>query len=170
MNPLGDLPFENNEQQFTVEHLNNLETKYTMHLAAKSYDQINNDLLEYSDLYDNISKIVVNTPHKNMKLLFKISLQGLAGAIHAFHLNKQNIELNIENLVVKNKLETILSGKNFKPMNEMNSSIAITKTFTLAPLYSYYIVLFGTPENGFEPEKLKQIANFMQKYSIDLYR
>jgi hypothetical protein len=168
VNPLGQLPFQNNEQHFSMEHLHTLHDKYTNHLCCKSYDKIQNDLLEYSELYTRISKIEFNAKQKNMKLLLKISLQGLTGAVHAFHLNKQNIELNLENLVLKNKVETIISNKNTHPVNNLEANMSVVKTFTLAPLYSYYIVLFGIPENGFEPDKINQIAHFMQKYDIDI--
>jgi hypothetical protein len=163
--------FQNNEHnKYTVENLHYLEKKYTQPLSSKNYQDINTDLLEYSELYSYISKIELNTQQKNMKLLFKISLQGLVGAIHAFDLNKKNVELNIENMVLKNKLETVLSGKNKKEATPVNSNISLMKTFTLAPLYSYYIILFGKPEQGFEHDKLNQIMDFMKKYNIDPYQ
>jgi hypothetical protein len=167
INPLGDIPFQNNEYQFSIEYLNKLQNNYTNHLACKSYMQIENDLLEYSDLYTNISKIELNNKNQNMKLLLKISLQGLTGAINSFHLNKKNIELNLENLMLKNKMETIITNKNNRSVSKMESNMSIVKKFTLAPLYSYYIVLFGIPDNGFEQDKLSQIISFMQKYNID---
>ena len=170
INPLGDLPFQNNEYMFTTEHFDKLQTKYTKPLSLKTYDEINDDLLEYSDLYSEISKMQLCTNEKNIKMLLKISLQGLTGSIHAFHLNKKNIELNLENIHLKHRLETILSCKNLKSVNEVNSQLSVVKIFTLAPLYSYYIILFGIPENGFEPVKLNQIICFMNKYNIDPYQ
>jgi len=167
INPLGDIPFQNNEYKFSIEHLNELQNKYTNHLASKSYSLIQNDLLEYSDLYTNISKIELNSTQKNMKLLLKISLHGLTGAINAFHLNKKNIELNLENMILKSKVKTMLSNKNNRSVTEMESNMSIVKKFTLAPLYSYYIVLFGVPDNGFEPDKINQIISFMKKYNVD---
>jgi hypothetical protein len=171
MNPLGETPFQNNELLFSVEHLTKLEKKYMKPLASKLYDEINNDLLDYTDLYSYISNIEVKTQRRNMKLLLKITLSGLTGAIHAFHLNKKNVELNLENMILKNKLETVLSDKNSIPVNEIDGGrLSLVKTFNLAPLYSYYIILFGIPENGFESDKLNQIICFMQKYNIDPYQ
>lgn len=170
MNPLGDLPFQNNEYMFTTEYLKKLQNKYTKPLSMKSYDEINTDLLEYSELHACISKMELCTSEKHMKILLSISLHGLAGAIHAFDLNKKNIELNLENLILKQRLETILSGKNFKSINEANSQMSVVKIFNLAPMYSYYIMLFGIPDNGFESNKLNQIINFMNKYNIDPYQ
>ena len=162
--------FQDNPHEFTLEHFHHLEKKYTQPLASKNYQDINNDMLEYSELYSYISNIELDSRKKNMKLLLKISLQGLAGAIHAFDLNKKNIKLNVENLVLKNKLETVLSGKKQQEINGVNSNISLVKTFTLAPLYSYYIILFGQPEQGFEDDKLNQIMDFMKKYNIDPYQ
>jgi hypothetical protein len=154
-------------QDDNIHCLSQLENNYTNPLASKLYDNIENDIFQYSELYAKISKIEFDSKNKNMKMLFKISLQGLAGAIHAFDLNKQNIELNLENLILKNKMEIILSNKNIKPVNEIETKMSIVKKFTLAPLYSYYIVLFGVPENGFEQSKINQIIEFMKKYNID---
>jgi len=165
MNPLGEPQHLQHCKEMCV--FNQLENNYTNPLASKSYDKMENDIFQYSDLYAKISKIEFNSKNNDMKLLFKISLQGLVGAIHAFELNKQNVELNLENLYLKNKMETILSNKNIKPMNKIDANISIVKKFTLAPLYSYYIVLFGVPENGFEQSKINQIIQFMQKYNID---
>jgi len=167
LNPLGDIPFQNNEHKFSIEYLNELQNKYTNHLASKSYELIQNDLLEYSELYANISKIELNCKQQNMKLLLKISLHGITGAINAFNLNKKNVELNLENMILKNKIDTLLSNKNNRSVSEMESNMSIVKKFTLAPIYSYYIVLFGIPDNGFESEKLNQIISFMKKYNID---
>jgi hypothetical protein len=47
---------------------------------------------------------------------------------------------------------------------------AITQNFTLAPLYSYYILLFGIPTVGFEPCKLKQIIDILNQYGINPYQ
>jgi DNA-directed RNA polymerase subunit F len=77
---------------------------------------------------------------------------------------------NLLKAVLKQRLETILSGKNFKSINEANSQMSVVKIFNLAPMYSYYIMLFGMPDNGFEPDKLNQIINFMNKYNIDPYQ
>ena len=170
MNPIS-IPFQNNEYQFSIEYLQTLEKNYMNPVANKEYHEINNDLLAYSDLYHSLSNLALKTADVNMKMLFKISLQGLTGAMHAFHLNKTNIELNVENLVLKKRLETILTGKNRRVVNDQTESkLNIVKTFTLAPLYSYYIILFGMPEHGFDPEKLKQIIGFMNKYHINPYQ
>jgi hypothetical protein len=168
VNPLGEQQIPHIFDKKHTEFFNQLENKYTNPLSSKSYDNIENDILQYSELHSKISNIEFNSKNTKMKLLFKISLQGLAGAIHAFQLNTQNIELNLENLYLKNKIETIFSNKNLKLVNEMDTKMSIVKKFTLAPLYSYYIVLFGIPsEKGFEQSKLNQIIQFMKKYNID---
>ena len=158
--------FENNEIHFTIEKMNEIEKKYTNPLANKQYQNISPDLIEYSLLYDEINKMCLKTKNENIRLLFKISLQGLTGAINAFHLNKQIIENNMNYLSEQNRLANREINQVFENTSEQ---ITITQTFTLAPLYSYYILLFGVPKEGFEPIKIKQILDILNEYRIDPY-
>jgi hypothetical protein len=176
INPLGiiNIPFINNETLFTIEQLNKLNIVrelYTKPLGNQNYD-IPNDYLEYSELYTLISNLVINTQNNSIKLLLKITREGLSGAINAFNLNKHNIELNIQNLLLTNKIQNILTNKNDHCVVEnLNKNITLQKTFTLAPIYSYYISIFGIPEKGqgFQPEKIQLLLSILDKYNINPY-
>lgn len=151
-----------------------IEKKYTSLLADKQFDVMQPDMIEYSTLYDKISKLVLssNKNDKMIQLLFKITLQGLMGSIHAFHLNAANIELQLQTLHLQDRIQTIISDKNMYAMIDMGDKtsddrMSLVKTVSLAPVYSYYILLFGVPENGFDPVRIQQIAQVLLQYNID---
>ena len=152
-----------------------IEKKYTSLLAENKFDSMQPDIIEYSILYDKISKLVLSTTTKDtmVQLLFKITLQGLMGSIHAFHLNAANIELQVKTLHLQDRIQTILSDKNtYAIMNtnnqhSNNNRMSLVKTVALAPVYSYYILLFGIPENGFDPVRIRQLVQVLQQYNID---
>lgn len=161
------LVFENNELDFTVENLRHVEYKYTNPLSNKNYSEIPTDLIEYSLLYNEINRLYLKTQNENIRLLFRISLQGLTGAMNALNLNNTHIEMNIKNLNLKNRL----ANREFNNVYDITEdNFTITQTFTLAPLYSYYILLFGIPTNGFDPCNLKQIIDILNQYGIDPYQ
>lgn len=174
-----------NKQTFS-----DIEKKYTSLLADKNFAAMQPDIIEYYTLYDKISKLVLstNTNDKMVQLLFKITLQGLMGSIHAFHLNAANVELHLKTLDLQDRIQTILSDKNTyavvmdtgnKMTNDPTSStsstssstskdrMSLVKTVSLAPVYSYYILLFGVPENGFDPIRIQQLAQVLQQYNVD---
>jgi len=171
INPIGDTPFSNTRMDDHVQTFRNIEQKYTRLVADKKYDEMSADIIEYSNLYDNISKMVLRSRDKNMQLLLTITKQGLMAAIHAFHLHASNVELQVKTVALQNRVHTILSDKNTNSvMDTMSDTMSLTKTVALAPLYSYYIVLFGVPDDGFDPVKINQIMEVLKQYNIDPFQ
>lgn len=178
INPIGNIsniPFYNNEILFTTEQLATLQkvhNYYTRPLANQTYNDIPENYLEYSQLYSAISQLEIQTKDNNIKLLLKITKEGLTGAIHSFGIDKSMIELNIQNILLNNKIESILKNKNEQfVLDNTDKKYIIQKTFTLAPIYSYYITIFGLPEKGegFEPKKIQQLLAILNKYGINPY-
>lgn len=163
---LGIQMFQGNEYNFTIEYLKKLESLYTNPLANREYHNINTDLIEYSELYEKIQEMSLQTANGNMKLLFKISLQGLTGAINALHLNSENVRSNINQLQTQNRL---VKTDEKMVYDTTESVLTTSKTYTLAPLYSYYILLFGIPTEGFDPIKIQNILNILKQYNINPY-
>jgi hypothetical protein len=80
--------------------------------------------------------------------------------------------LNIQNILLNNKLQDIIANKNDQcAMDNTNKKITLQKTFTLAPIYSYYISIFGLPEKGegFHPQKISMLLSLLDKYKINPY-
>lgn len=177
INPVQDtLPFYENECKFTIEEyeeLDNYKETYVNYLMNQEYEKMPNDLDKYLDIMNLLTNMEIKTKNSNVKLLLKITKNGLIGAMNVFGLNVNNIELNIKNILLQNRLESILSEKNEHNMivhSEENYSVK--KTFTLIPLYSYYISLFGIPEKGstFDLKKLQLIKTILQTNNINPYR
>jgi hypothetical protein len=108
-----------------------------------------------------------------LKLLFQITEEGLQGAMNAYGLNYTNVELNVENMALKKQIEDILSGKNKKnAFNSTGGQFTVKKSFTLAPLFSYYITLYGMPDAGvgFDQDKLSMLLNILEKHCINPYK
>ena len=140
-----DLEFSNE----TIQNLRDVEEKYTSNLAGKTYDQIPNSNDAYVALYYALSQLQLSTQNANLRLLFKITQEGLKGAVNAFGLNTDVVELNIKNLILQNQINDILSGKNeLELQDNASGQFVITKSFVLAPVFSYYIALFGMPRPG----------------------
>jgi len=82
------------------------------------------------------------------------------------------IELNIQNILLNNKIQDILTNKNEQfALDNTNKKYSLQKTFTLAPIYSYYITIFGLPEkgDGFDPIKIQSLLAILQKHNINPY-
>lgn len=178
INPLSqmnNIPFMTNETIFTSENLdalNKIHKFYTKPLGNQNYSDIPDNYLEYSDLYSSISNLQLKTSNKNIKLLLKITCEGLTGAIHSFGLDKSIIDLNIQNILLNNKIHDLLTNKNEQfALNNTDKKYTLQKTFTLAPIYSYYITIFGLPEKGagFDPIKIQSLLSILQKYNINPY-
>jgi hypothetical protein len=173
INPVG---ISNTQLIFSMETYNALRAVqefYTWNLANKEYAKIPTDYNKFLRLYYIISDQLSKISNKNLKLLFQITEEGLQGAMNAYGLNYTNVELTIENAALKKQIEDILSGKNKK--NAFNSSggqFTVKKSFTLAPLFSYYIMLYGMPEAGvgFDQDKLSVLLNVLEKHCINPYK
>lgn len=153
-----------NELKYTTQYLNEIDQKYTCHLETRNYEKMNCDLIEYSELYEKIQKMSLKIKDPAIQILFKISLQGLTGAIHAFELNDRNIHMNLELMQIRNK--SMIMNDVYE---NTENALEMIQTFTLAPLYSYYILLFGVPTHGFEPNKITKIMEVLNKHGIHPY-
>jgi O-acetyl-ADP-ribose deacetylase (regulator of RNase III) len=127
-------------------------------------------MFEYLTLANTIDNAMATQTNTNLKLLMQIAYDGLTGALHSKTLNRDNVELNLQVALLNKKVDDILSGKNeVSTMACTSGEIVITKTFKLAPLYSYYIHLYGMPAYGvgFDTAKLTLVASILQKYGIN---
>jgi hypothetical protein len=159
--------------QETMNALKAVQEYYTLNLSSKKYDKIPTDYQKFLRLYNTIRTSYAKINNKNLQLLFKITEEGLVGAMNAYGLNFTATELTLENTMLKKNIEDILSGKNVKNAFGANTGqLTIKKSFTLAPLFSYYIMLYGVPERGvgFEQNKLSMLLSILEKNCIDPYK
>ena len=172
LNPVKNMTisFHNNELKFSIEEyltINNFIENHSLELQ----DSLRYN--EYIDLLNILSNLEIKTDNKSIQLLLKITTYGLDLMINAFGINKENIELNIKNMILQNKMESILSNKNVinSVVPSINNEIRLKKQFTLAPIFSYYISVFGIPDKGlgFNKDNLKLLKTILETNFINPY-
>ena len=153
-----------------VDTLTKIENNYVYKMALRDYSNIPNDMFGYLTLNDIMINTINAQKNTNLKLLLQIASDGLTGALNSKTLSAENAELEINIALLQKKIDDILSGKNeIKAMHgDTCGEFVIAKTFKLAPLYSYYIHLYGMPAFGvgFDAKKLQLVKAILAKYGI----
>lgn len=173
INPVGLSSTQMIFSQETINAIKAVQELYTMNMSTKKYDKIPTDYQKFLRLYHTILTSYSKAGNKNIKLLFKITEEALVGAMNSYGLNFTSTELTLQNTMLQNTIDDILSGKNVKPAFGSNTGqLSIQKSFTLAPLFSYYIMLYGMPEPGvgFDQNKLSLLLSILEKNCIDPYK
>lgn len=156
-----------------LESLKEIEEYYTSHLSGKTYAQIPTNFTRYLKLFDIVNKAYVKyRENKALALLFLITTEGLTGSINAFGLNTLNVELEIQNTWYQDQLQQIINGVNVNKAFDQNiGTLSMVKTFELAPLFMYYIQIYGPPSSdvGFDPAKLNIILTALENMGINPY-
>lgn len=153
--------------------LKRIETSYVEKMALRKYLEIPDSLPAFLALNDTMLTAISNQKNTNLRLLFQIARDGMDGARHSKGLFTDNAELDIRVLMLNKKNDDILSGKNeVKTIGNTTGQFAITKTFKLAPVYSYYIYLYGMPAYGvgFDATKLSLLVTILNKYGVNPYK
>jgi hypothetical protein len=157
-----------------LESLRTIQTLYTSQLANRNYANIPVDLTKYLKLREIAS--TAQTKYKSnaaLAVLFQITVDGITGTINTYGLNTLNIETQVQNAYLQGVIEEIISGINVtKAFDENVGTLSMSKTFELAPLFRYYISLYGVPEIGvgFDPVKLALVLTALQNSGIDPYK
>jgi hypothetical protein len=165
-----------NETQVTdaeLESLREIEEYYTSNLAGKTYTQIPTDFTRYLKLFDIVNKARIKyNGNTALSLLFQITTEGLTGSMNAFGLNTLNVELEIQNTWYQEQLQQIINGVNVNPAFDQNTgTLSMMQTFELAPLFTYYIKMYGIPlpGAGFDPVKLNIVLTALENMGINPY-
>jgi len=163
----------NQDLNFPNTAINRVRNEYTTFLANRQYQSIPTDLNESLILYDNIYQQRANATNTNLMILLQITMDGIQGTMNAYTLYTQNIGLTLNNIILEKRIEDILSGKNeTSAISDACGQFTATKTFVLAPLFSYYIMMHGLPAFGvgFDPVKLAIILKVLTSNGIDPYK
>ena len=157
-----------------MESLIAIQRLYTAHLANKTYTNIPVSFTQYLKLRE-IANVGVTKYSKNkaLSILFQITVDGITGAINAYGLNTLNTETQIQNIYLQGVLEEIINGVNVTKAFDLNTgTLAMNQTFEIAPLFRYYISLYGVPDPtvGFDPVKLSLVLTAMENSGIDPYQ
>jgi hypothetical protein len=156
-----------------LEALISIQTLYTANLADKKYTNIPVNFTQYLKLREIANNAI--TKYNNipaLSILFQITVDGITGSINAYSLNTLNTETQIQNLYLQTTLQEVINGVNIaKAFHETSGTLSMHQTFQLAPLFRYYIRLYGVPEPGvgFDATKLALILTAMENSGIDPY-
>jgi len=162
-------PIFTNETYIALKAIQEL---YTFNSASKTYRNIPTDYNKFLYLYRTVHATYQNTTNLGLRLLFQITEDGLIGAINSFDLNYLNTELTQRNSELQLTINDFENKVNVKSVLKTDTgNVSFQKSFTLAPLFSYYIVLYGMPAAGvgFDPEKLSNLLYIMEQNNIDPY-
>jgi len=156
-----------------LESLYSIHSLYTSNLANKTYANIPVDFSQYLKLR-NIANNAVLKYNQNpaLSILFQITVDGITGAINAYGLNTLNTETQVQNLYLQSILQEIINGVNVtNAFDETSGTLSMRQDFQLAPLFRYYISMYGLPAPGvgFDPVKLSLILTAMENSGIDPY-
>ena len=157
---------------FPSTSINRARNEYTTFLANRQYQSIPTDLNQSLLLYDNIYQQRSLATNTNLLILLQITMDGIQGTMNAYTLYTQNISLTLNNIILEKRIDEIISGKNeVKAVSDTCGQFTVTKTFILAPLFSYYIMMYGLPAFGvgFDSEKLAIILKVLVANGIDPY-
>ena len=160
--------------EFDLADLKEVQLFYSSKIRDNLYEQIPNEYNKYIKLYYAIEKIKEKITNKKLLTMVQIAQDTLKGAINAYALYGTNIALTIDKVGLKKTIDDILSGKNekFIEMAQASGQLMITKTFKLAPLFNYYIIVYGMPAFGvgFDPIKIKFLTDVLVKNGINPYK
>lgn len=173
INPVGSdtskLVFSNQ----TILAIKAVQQYYTINLANETYSNIPTNYNQFLYLYGILTNTISTISDKNLKLLFQTTIEGLTGSMNAYGLSVDKTELNIKINILEKTIADMESGINVTNAVTSNSGqYSLKKTFTLAPLFSYYIMLYGLPEAGvgFDQAKLSVLLSILERQCINPYK
>lgn len=170
INPVST--YSQQDMQFGIDianTLSQLESDYVEKMASRKYLDIPTSMPKFLSMNEAMLDAISKQKNTGLQLLLKIARDGMDGALHSRTLFVDNAELDIQVLMLKKKIDDILSGKNEVAVHaDTCGQFVITKTFKLAPIYSYYIHLYGMPAYGvgFDATKLSLLNTILKKYQI----
>lgn len=150
-----------------------IETQYGANMANKTYENIPSDYNKYTQLVSDLKVIQTKTTNTTLTLLLKIAEETLVGAVNSYALYGDNLILQVDKTNLEKRVNDILTDKNTKLVENTfsYSNMSVQKTFKLAAVFNYYIMIYGLPAPGvgFDPVKISFLVNILTEKGIDPY-
>jgi hypothetical protein len=150
-----------------------IETQYGANMANKTYENIPSDYNKYTQLVSDLKVIQTKTTNTTLTLLLKIAEETLVGAVNSYALYGDNLILQVDKTNLEKRVNDILTDKNTKLVENTfsYSNMSVQKTFKLAAVFNYYIMIYGLPAQGvgFDPVKISFLVNILTEKGIDPY-
>jgi hypothetical protein len=159
--------------KYALDALKTVESTYTSKLANATYAGIpGSNLNQYFELFETLQHYLNNSNCPDINLLLKIAGEGLQGSLNAYNLNYINTTLKLNNAQLLQSNNQILAGINsVNAISNTSGQFVLTKSFKIAPLFSYYIMVYGFPAQGvgFDQNKLSMLLEILEDNDIDPY-
>jgi len=153
--------------------MSNIDASYGYPLAKKFYSKIPSDYSMYVYNYKLVKSLQIKTSNTTILMLLRIIEHLLVGSINAFGIYSENLMLQKDKMMLQTKINDILSSKNVKCVEVTCNSgtINMTQTFTLAPVFNAYILVYGLPASGvgFDPIRVAFLASIMKDAGLNPY-
>ena len=105
--------------------------------------------------------------------MLQIAEHTLVGAVNSYTIYGENVLLRVDKTTLENRVSELLNKVNVENVNdaESDSNLGVVRSFRLAPVYNYYIMIYGMPASGvgFDPVKLSFLVDILTEKGIDPY-
>jgi hypothetical protein len=153
--------------------LRKIEIDYGSNMANKTYEYIPSVYDDYTRLLAQLKLIQGRTTNTTMKLFLKLAEDTLIGSVNSFTLYGDNLLLQIDKANLEKRVDDILRDKNVGLVENTFSynNMSLKKTFKLATVFNYYIMIYGLPAAGvgFDPIKISFLVTILTEKGIDPY-
>lgn len=150
-----------------------IESMYGANMASKNYEDIPNNYDQYIQLYESLQTLQAQTTNNDLSLLLKIAEETLVGAVNSYTIYGENVLLRVDKTTLETRVSELLNKVNVENVNdaETDSNLGVVRSFRLAPVYNYYIMIYGMPASGvgFDPVKLSFLVDILTEKGIDPY-
>lgn len=155
-------------------YLTTLENFYGQNAANRTFEFIPTGLRLRDNLYVAISNIIDQATDYRMILIMTLVRELLDGAYNASKIYGSNLLLTADKANLQKQIQDVLSNKNVKNIDTCGArgQLSITKSFKLAPVYNYYLTVYGIPQQGvgFDPIKVKYLVDLLTENNIDPFK
>ena len=159
--------------QYYIGIIRLIQTDYSSKIANQTYESIPTDFSQYTNLVKEVQEMRSQTTNASVLLLLQIAEDTLRGAFNSLSLYGDNLLLQLDKADLQKQVTDILSDKNVATIQSSMStnSMTLTQSFQLAPVFNYYIRIYGAPlqGEGFDPVKIAFIIYTLEENGVDPY-
>ena len=159
--------------QYYMDIIRLIQTDYSSKIANQTYEAIPTDYSQYTNLVKEVQDMRSKTTNESVLLLLQIAEDTLRGAFNSLSLYGDNLLLQLDKADLQKQIADILSDKNVTTVQSSMSTnnMTLTQSFQLAPVFNYYIRIYGAPlqGQGFDPVKIAFLIYTLQENGVDPY-
>lgn len=159
--------------QYYMDIIRLIQTDYSSKIANQTYEAISTDYSQYTNLVEEVQDMRSKTTNASVLLLLQIAEDTLRGAFNSLSLYGDNLLLQLDKADLQKQVADILSDKNVTSIQSSMSTnnMTLTQSFQLAPVFNYYIRIYGAPlqGQGFDPVKIAFLIYTLQENGVDPY-